>query len=291
MTCFRYAVFTMNSATNGSFHWYAHQSNSASTCWEKWKHVDGQNFEFQWKLKGLILFLFSFVCYRVCCLESLGTSLQWLTWSSPTSARITWYGSHGGVVALSWSHSNGHAGPVCGCEHVWMCMWYKSAGRGGAAQASYDKVRHRNCFQTPRKHFQINISWGQRSVDAITGLHRPQKKHSPRSEFTPELRRWISKLTTSHLQILHQEIFGRFYTKFLKSFDHLGKPKKKWLKNSFEKWKKEPELPRRSVSKFDQDVFDYALEDAFVKVANVKWVRNFRHDAQSDPQVDIYSAP
>ena len=32
MTCFCYAVFTMNSAMNRSFHWYAYQSNSASTC-------------------------------------------------------------------------------------------------------------------------------------------------------------------------------------------------------------------------------------------------------------------
>ena len=55
---------------------------------------------------------------------------------------------------------------------------------------------------------EVNISWCQRSVDAITGLHGPQKKHSPRSEFTPELHmyRWILKLTASHLQILHQEI-------------------------------------------------------------------------------------
>ena len=46
------------------------------------------------------------------------------------------------------------------------------------------------------KHFQkANISWGQRSVDAIICLHRPQKKHSPRSEFMPELQRWILKLT------------------------------------------------------------------------------------------------
>ena len=52
-------------------------------------------------------------------------------------------------------------------------------------------------------------------------------------------------------------------------------------------------LPRRSVSKlnFDQYVFDYALEDAFLKVANVKSVRNFRQDAQNDPQVDICTAP
>ena len=68
------------------------------------------------------------------------------------------------------------------------------------------------------------------------------------------------------------------------------KRKKKWLKNSFEKEKK-PELPQRSVSNFDQDVFDYALEDAFVKVANAKSVRNFHQDAQNDPQVDICSAP
>ena len=36
---------------------------------------------------------------------------------------------------------------------------------------------------------------------------------------------------------------------------------------------KKPELPRRSVSNFDQDVFDYALEDGCVKVANVKSVK------------------
>ena len=54
--------------------------------------------------------------------------------------------------------------------------------------------------------------------------------------------------------------------------------------------KKKPELPRRSVSNFHQDIFDYALEDAFVK-ANVKSVRNFRQDEQSDPQVDICSVP
>ena len=54
---------------------------------------------------------------------------------------------------------------------------------------------------------KINICWVQTSVDAITSLYRPQKKHSSRSEFTPELHRSISKLTASHLQILHQEIF------------------------------------------------------------------------------------
>ena len=45
------------------------------------------------------------------------------------------------------------------------------------------------------------------------------------------------------------------------------------------------------MSNFDQDVFDFALEDAFVKVANVKSVENFFQDAQSDPQADICSAP
>ena len=43
------------------------------------------------------------------------------------------------------------------------------------------------------------ISWGQRSVVAIASLHRPQKRPFPRSEFSPELQRWISKLTASHL--------------------------------------------------------------------------------------------
>ena len=45
------------------------------------------------------------------------------------------------------------------------------------------------------------------AVDAINGVHRPQKKHSQRSEFTPELHRWILKLAARHMQILHQEIF------------------------------------------------------------------------------------
>ena len=40
--------------------WYAYQSNSTSTCWENWKHVDGQDFEFQGKLKGLIIVFFIF---------------------------------------------------------------------------------------------------------------------------------------------------------------------------------------------------------------------------------------
>ena len=34
-----------------------------------------------------------------------------------------------------------------------------------------------------------------------------------------------------------------------------------------------PELPRRCVSNLDQDVFDYALEDACAEVANVKSLR------------------
>ena len=70
---------------------------------------------------------------------------------------------------------------------------------------------------------------GSESVGEITRLHRPHKKHSRRSEFTTELRRWILKLTTSHLQILHQEIVCRFYTKFSKSFDHHGKSQKEMV--------------------------------------------------------------
>ena len=38
---------------------------------------------------------------------------------------------------------------------------------------------------------------GQRSVDGITGFYRPQKKHSPRCEFTPELHSCILKLSAS----------------------------------------------------------------------------------------------
>ena len=45
----------------------------------------------------------------------------------------------------------------------------KTANRGGAPQASYDKRRHWNCFQTrPLQAFRkVNILWGQKSVDPI----------------------------------------------------------------------------------------------------------------------------
>ena len=88
-----------------------------------------------------------------------------------------------------------------------------------APQASHDKT-HAPSWMAPKllsdKYTQASDHLhafskrkhllGQRSDDAIASLHRPQKKHSPRSEFTPELHRWIWKLTASHLQILHQEI-------------------------------------------------------------------------------------
>ena len=51
---------------------------------------------------------------------------------------------------------------------------YKIADRGGAPQASYDRRRQRNNFQTrPAQAFpeKVNISWGQRSVDAIKVNH------------------------------------------------------------------------------------------------------------------------
>ena len=45
----------------------------------------------------------------------------------------------------------------------------RSANRGGALQASYDKRRRWNCFQTwPLQAFRkVNILWGQRSVEPI----------------------------------------------------------------------------------------------------------------------------
>ena len=48
---------------------------------------------------------------------------------------------------------------------------------------------------------------------------------------------------------------------------------------------KKLERPRRSVSNFDQNVFDYVLEDACVKVASVKSVKKVRQDdAPKRPQ-------
>ena len=51
---------------------------------------------------------------------------------------------------------------------------------------------------------KMEVSLGVRGqlVHAITGSHRPQKKHSPRSDFSPELHRWISQFTASHLYVL-----------------------------------------------------------------------------------------
>ena len=60
----------------------------------------------------------------------------------------------------------------------------------------------------------------------------------------------------------------RFSTKFSKPFDHHGKTKGENLKKSLENEKSE--LPPRPASNFDRKVFGYALEDACVKVANVK---------------------
>ena len=59
----------------------------------------------------------------------------------------------------------------------------------------------------------------------------------------------------------------RFSAKFSKSFDHHGKTRKEMFKKEFRKRPREkPELPRRSVSNFNQAVFDYVLENACVKV-------------------------
>ena len=89
--------------------------------------------------------------------------------------------------------------------------------------------------------------WEDRSSCVASGIST-QKEPFPRSEFTlgsiwtcwmlidrqmqsafmPELHRWISKLTSRHLQLVHQEIF-----------DHHGKGNGNFVqKKSFEKWKK-----------------------------------------------------
>ena len=69
------------------------------------------------------------------------------------------------------------------------------------------------------------------------------------------------------------------------------KLKRKCIKKTEFRKTKKPQLPRRSVSNFDQDVFDYTLEDGCVKIANVKSVkkgspgsRGEREDATKCPQ-------
>ena len=146
-----------------------------------------------------------------------------------------------------------------------MVFGTRTADRGGAPQASSDKRRHRNCFQTrPLQAFpKSNFSWGQRSVDAINlayifnyiDLHAQRHGFDPKgiisevrvhagakfghtgcwsiakmlSEFTPELQRLIAKLTARHVQILHQEIFNNHGKG--NSIKEFRKNEKKW--NSF----------------------------------------------------------
>ena len=74
---------------------------------------------------------------------------------------------------------------------------------------------------------KVSICWGRRSVDMITCLYRPHKKHSPRSEFVPELHRWILKMTARHLQILHRKYFDH-HGEGYGNFAEFQKMKKKW---------------------------------------------------------------
>ena len=66
---------------------------------------------------------------------------------------------------------------------------------------------------------------------------------------------------------------SRCSTKFSRSFDHHGKTEKELLKIvTVSKNEKKSEHPPRPVRKIDEDVFDYACEGAYVKIANVKSV-------------------
>ena len=105
---------------------------------------------------------------------------------------------------------------------------------------------HRNCVRIKSSqvgdHFtcifkKVNISLGPEVSWCDYPLAQTRKElfSEVRIHAGTVLRRWISKLTTSHLQILRQKIFCRFYSKFSKSFDHHGKMKEEMLKNSFEK--------------------------------------------------------
>ena len=118
----------------------------------------------------------------------------------------------------------------------------RAANRGGAPQASYDKCRHRNYFQTrPLQAFpkKVNILWGQRSLwcdQTRVELHRStclasriltQKEPFLRSKFT----------AAQNLDMLNA---GQSPNADSPPRDHLitmAKLKKKTYKSSFEKWK------------------------------------------------------
>ena len=83
--------------------------------------------------------------------------------------------------------------------------------------------RHDHCkhFQKSKHLLGSEVSWCDQSLvdlqhrsTCLASRISTQKEPFPRSEFMlalnldmPDLHRWISKLTASHLQILHQEIF------------------------------------------------------------------------------------
>ena len=120
----------------------------------------------------------------------------------------------------------------------------RAASRGGAPQASYDKRRDRNCFQTRRMQAfpkKVNVS-------EVRG--QLMRSHSCRSSTTSiymlSVTDFDPKGTTSEVRVHAGAKLGhtgcwsiakcRFSTKFSKSFDHHGKTKKRNRKNnSFEK--------------------------------------------------------
>ena len=91
------------------------------------------------------------------------------------------------------------------------------------------------------------------------------------------------KGTTSEVRVHAGTLFGRtgcwsiakcswFSTKLSRSFDRHGKTTEELQKKSFEKWKKTPVRPRRSVRKIDEYVIFYTCEDASVNFSNGKSV-------------------
>ena len=86
-----------------------------------------------------------------------------------------------------------------------------------------------------------------------------QKEPFPRSEFTPAL----------HLDMLDADRSPNAESPRSSRDRLISMVKRKERKKEWIRKMKKPERPRRSVSNFVQKVFDYALEDACVKVASV----------------------
>ena len=160
----------MNSTMNRSFHWYVYQSNNASTCWEKWDHVDGQNFEFQWKLKGLIR----------------KKKLKALSWENIKSF---WSQRHNTIL-----FQNGLVLTVDRCLELterFVAPLQKAAVYRRLLEVPHDRVltRHRAKIRERKKGI-LEVGWGKQLRACMEQANAKTQAIVPRSKWSNCYHRW-----------------------------------------------------------------------------------------------------